>query len=694
MSLRIDKSLLLVAFYLCVHFQYCFTDNTTISSNYNVYKCTGRLHDAGETAVTIPGQFCSDNVTRTLPLTRKELNCKKGRFKVVFQLPHKNEDSSSIESHGSVKVLRTDLKTRKTVSYEDPLIKFMSDQPYLSISNEFFHPNEYCFDQMEGNELSLFVCYPECYGQRPCVTKCCAQDEVWDVLNARCRKVLDTATLSNKNTHDNVASNSTANAINHQEPHYWSPVLFSRSVDNCVKRVTSYHRQQIYIHVQERLPSCDPATYVQIPLRKIHNHAVQRFRVLWTGQVIMRDKRGNWSEFTQGRYCVDGMTNFGHGMEYTGAFEDQILLVCPDQAPLTVQKKSIPLRYAMMLLGAAAILFLTALISTLVWDRQNVYEWTVSCEVISMFFMILMVGIAHTIARKPEKSDFGSIHCVFIGAASHFFWLSTFCWLFIINFEIWWNFRNLVQLRQSRKWFRFCLYMLVGWGCPLVAVGGGLLLDKVWGLQNEDLDCTNLIVPNYGQTNCYISKHAQGPYLFYPVGVILMFNLIFYLLTVCKMWGYQKKSQAIIQYRSRGQTQPILIFAKLFIVMGVSWIFEIISWATTPSEADSIPLYWVIFDIVTLFQAVCIFVIFVWKKETLSRLWYKYPCFQPVLTPLSKLPGCGVVPNERDRMASLYSPNKFPRDSIRSNMGLPVTNNGIVQSPNASVPDHLALSSL
>lgn len=73
-----------------------------------------------------------------------------------------------------------------------------------------------------------------------------------------------------------------------------------------------------------------------------------------------------------------------------------------------------------------------------------------------------------------------------VGAASHFFWLSTFCWLFIINFEIWWNFRSLVQLRQTRKWFRFMIYQLVGWGCPLMVVSLGLLLDRRWGLQKYD----------------------------------------------------------------------------------------------------------------------------------------------------------------------------------------------------------------
>lgn len=148
---------------------------------------------------------------------------------------------------------------------------------------------------------------------------------------------------------------------------------------------------------------------------------------------------------------------------------------------------------------------------------------------------------------------------------------------------------------------------------------------------SENLDCTNVIPPNYGQLNCYIAKKAQGPYIFYPIGIILTFNLLFYLLTVCKMWGYQKKSSSIIQHRSKSQTQPVFIFAKLFIVMGVSWIFELVSWAVTSSDADKTPLYWVVFDIVTMFQSVSIFVIFTWKKEVISRLWWKYTFLQSMV---------------------------------------------------------------
>lgn len=118
--------------------------------------------------------------------------------------------------------------------------------------------------------------------------------------------------------------------------------------NNCVKKVSTFHRNQLSVHIREQLPSCHLDELVLIPLRKIHNQAIQRFRVLWSGTVIMRDKYGNWSEFSDGRYCVDGMVNFRereHGsghvgalLNYTGDFADQLVLACPDQVPAGIEK--------------------------------------------------------------------------------------------------------------------------------------------------------------------------------------------------------------------------------------------------------------------------------------------------------------------------------------------------------------------
>lgn len=92
--LSLDKTSLLIGFYLCLHFHYCLPQeepslplssltevvsdgdavNKVISENsviYNkdqyVYKCSGRLHDVEATTVQIPAPFMSDNRIHVFP---------------------------------------------------------------------------------------------------------------------------------------------------------------------------------------------------------------------------------------------------------------------------------------------------------------------------------------------------------------------------------------------------------------------------------------------------------------------------------------------------------------------------------------------------------------------------------------------------------------------------------------------------
>jgi len=69
------------------------------------------------------------------------------------------------------------------------------------------------------------------------------------------------------------------------------------------------------------------------------------------------------------------------------------------------------------------------------------------------------------------------------------------------------------------------------------------------------LNCTSIIVPNYGQLNCYFAKQAQGPYLYYPMGVILVVNLMLFIMTVVTVYNYRRDTQAILLGASTNQTQ-------------------------------------------------------------------------------------------------------------------------------------------
>lgn len=61
-----------------------------------------------------------------------------------------------------------------------------------------------------------------------------------------------------------------------------------------------------------------------------------------------------------------------------------------------------------------------------------------------------------------------------------------------------------------------------------------------------------------------------------------------------------------------------MLYLKLFIVMGVNWLAEIISWATDPDGSNY--NIWYLTDIGNSLQGVLIFLIFVCKKRVLRLL--------------------------------------------------------------------------
>lgn len=60
-----------------------------------------------------------------------------------------------------------------------------------------------------------------------------------------------------------------------------------------------------------------------------------------------------------------------------------------------------------------------------------------------------------------------------------------------------------------------------------------------------------------------------------------------------------------------------MLYLKLFIVMGINWLAEIISWSTNDTNMCII---WYITDIGNTLQGVLIFLIFVCKKRVLKLL--------------------------------------------------------------------------
>lgn len=122
--------------------------------------------------------------------------------------------------------------------------------------------------------------------------------------------------------------------------------------------------------------------------------------------------------------------------------------------------------YGTALVSSSMFLLSTFIVYAMLWNQHSVHGWTTLCHSSSMFFMYLFLGIVHLSRLSPDEtlmkneaqrmceligmfiirtrcnSGYFSIQNVYYsGVLSHFFFICSFCWFTVINFDLFWTFR-------------------------------------------------------------------------------------------------------------------------------------------------------------------------------------------------------------------------------------------------------------
>ena len=117
----------------------------------------------------------------------------------------------------------------------------------------------------------------------------------------------------------------------------------------------------------------------------------------------------------------------------------------------------------------------------------------------------------------------------------------------------------------------------------MVASAVTILLDSDF-VQNSWL-----LKPGFGETSCWFYGDLEILIYFYgPIAILLLVNLALFVSTIAFLTVFQKrissKKSPALRKHSVGQTataysqgrERLELYSRVFIIMGVSWIFEII----------------------------------------------------------------------------------------------------------------------
>lgn len=227
---------------------------------------------------------------------------------------------------------------------------------------------------------------------------------------------------------------------------------------------------------------------------------------------------------------------------------------------------------------------------------HHVLHWR--CQL--YYIMCLFIGYLLLAYEKLFRSE-GALKtagCLLLASSIHFFFLSAFFWLNTMCFNIWWTFRDFrpSSLERNQEIVRLRLYSAYAWGVPLLICCVASIIDH--------LPDTNLLQPGFGIGHCWFSGEDLPifAYFYGPMGALLCFNIILFISTThqltCGLWKRDDVKS------STEKTALGKVCLKLVVVMGVTWIADIISWLVGGPHSN-----WFFTDLINALQGVFIFIV-------------------------------------------------------------------------------------
>ncbi|XP_055688325.1 G-protein coupled receptor Mth2-like isoform X2 [Lutzomyia longipalpis] len=274
--------------------------------------------------------------------------------------------------------------------------------------------------------------------------------------------------------------------------------------------------------------------------------------------------------------------------------------------------------YPIGMLLSVPFLVVTFLVYAIIPELRNLHGKCLMCYVLSLTIGYTLLSLIHLAVVKD------GFPCTFVGFTAYFSFLISFFWLNVMCIDIWWTFRGVRGIQRDADRKKFIIYSVYAWGCAIVILSIALTLQFTDAIPND-------LRPGIGAETCFLksTKLTEFFYLYFPVIILISINLILFALTSIQIRKLQKETAAMNKGDSRrfnkmeADRDRFGLYLRLFIVMGVTWTMEVISWLIDPKS-------WIFYitDVCNCLQGFFIFMLFVWKPKIKKLIIKRYRSYR------------------------------------------------------------------
>lgn len=268
--------------------------------------------------------------------------------------------------------------------------------------------------------------------------------------------------------------------------------------------------------------------------------------------------------------------------------------------------------YPIGMLLSVPFLLMTFFVYACIPELRNMHGKSLMCYVLGL-------SVGYTVLSMVQLRLFpgASMPCLVSGYVVYFSFMVSFFWLNVMSFDIYWTFKGVKGVRSTET-KKFLFYSLYAWGMPV------LLTATVVTADNTDI-LPVYLRPQFGTTRCLFidNKLIEFLYLYLPVLILVFMNVVFFVVTALRIYKIQCETSMVRRGDSKRHAKldndrdRFGLYLRLFIVMGVTWSLEIISWAV-----DNNAWIFYVSDVCNCIQGFLIFSLFVLKQK-IKRLIYK-----------------------------------------------------------------------
>ncbi|XP_072159407.1 uncharacterized protein, partial [Bemisia tabaci] len=446
-----------------------------------------------------------------------------------------------------------------------------------------FSSQDFCVDRIHVKDVNLtdvsadfhaVILCPCNDGGAFCVNKCCGVEDVMQIdEELRC-----VPTTASKDDLMAALREATLNEVPN-------------------KAARPFYLRESYI------PRCEHGAYLLKNALKKNgiNNSPAKFWLKTDGHIKLSDLN---VEVRNTDYCLD-MVNVNNKKELQ-------MIGCrrANVGSLNLKSGFHEILYKMYYTSGAIFLGLTLLVHLLRPElRKSLHSYNFIAHNANLFVAYLILTFAHLSQLSSDP-----IVCPVLGFATQFFFLSTFFWLSVICFDISSAFGVLVPKINSHTSLKFVKYGAFAWGMASIMTGLTAVAEYT-----PFLGANSSFKPNFGVNTCWFKEKKGAAVFFYgPIGVMLVLNLIQFLATVRRITAARRDTRVLrnspehqnVTSSTRGEKHWLLLYGKLFCLMGGTWLFEVVSWVL---EGPS--YLWYLPDGINALRGAGIFFIFLWQRK-------------------------------------------------------------------------------